>query len=86
MSAHLENIQAELQSLVSIGKLSPEEAASVISTIKQKVFAKHPRSQTEESDVVFKPNPQWTPLNSGTFAVAKFSVGKLGTQISITPQ
>lgn len=83
--AHLENIWAELQSLVAIGKMSPEEAASVISTIKQKVFAKTPRPQTEEPDVVFKPNPQWTPLNSGAIAVAKFSVGKLGTQISITP-
>ncbi len=37
--AHLENIWAELQSLVAIGKMSPDEAASVISTIKQKVFA-----------------------------------------------
>lgn len=38
--AHLDNIWAELQSLVAIGKMSPDEAASVISTIKQNVFAK----------------------------------------------
>ena len=38
--AHLENIWAELQSLVATGKMSPDEAASVIGTIKQKVYSK----------------------------------------------
>jgi polyhydroxyalkanoate synthesis regulator phasin len=65
-NAHLENIWAELQSLVASGKMSQEEANTVMSTIKKQVFTES--SSTKKAQVKLTPNDLYKQIEAAVVA------------------
>ncbi len=66
--ANLENIWAELQSLVASGKMSPDEAATVMSSIKQKVFGKTSVNNNKKANFKISSKDHYKAIESAVAA------------------